>query len=147
MKKKILLFLCLAVITSSVFAQHGNPHGNQFGTLTVSSNSNQKFWLFIDDVLQNEYSTNIIRIQGLQFTNYKVRVEIDNPSFYTVGQTILIYSTPNSNNYVVSNEKGNYYSFKKTQTVYDPYFIQNLILPDYFQKYLLYNCFFVCSLF
>ena len=135
--KKILLFLCLSVITSTLFAQHGNPYGNQYGTLTISSNNNQNFWLFIDDVLQNEYSTNLIRIQGLQFTYYKVRVEIDNPSFYTVGETILIYSTPNRNNYVVSLERGNFYSFKKTQTALNPYFIQNLILPNinYYSAY------------
>ena len=136
MVKKIFLFICMSVITSSLFAQHGN----QFGTLTVTSNNNQKFWLFINDVLQNEYSTNLIRIQGLQFTHYRIRVEMDNPSFNMVGQTVLIYSSPNSNNYIVSLERGNYYSFKKTPTVYNPYFIQNLILPNY-NFYSAYNQF------
>jgi len=142
--KKILLFLCLGVITSTSFAQHGNPHGNPHGTpygsLTVSSNNNQKFWLFIDDVLQNEYSTHLIRIVGLQFNYYKVRVEMDNPSYNTVGQTVLIDRMQNSNNYVVSLERGNVYSFKKTQFAYEPYFIQSLILPDY-NYYSAYNQF------
>jgi len=133
--KKIFLILSLVVITSSVFAQHGNQHGNQYGnqygTLTISSSNNQKFWLFIDDVLQNEYSTNLIRIQGLQFSYYKIRVEMDNPSKNSVGENVLISSMPNSNNYVVTREKGNFYSFRKTQIIYNPYFIQNLIMPNY----------------
>jgi hypothetical protein len=132
MTKKIFLFLCLSIMTSAVFAQ--------YGTITVSSNNNQKFWLFIDDVLQNEYSTNIIRLQGLQLINYKVRVEMDNPSYNCVGETVLIYGNPNFNNFVVSLEKGNYYSFKKTQTLYQPFFIQNVILPDY-NFYTAYNQF------
>ena len=121
--KKIFLFLFLSIITASAFAQ--------YGTMTVSSVNNQKFWLFIDDVLQNEYSTNIIRIQGLQSTYYKIRVEMDNPSNSCVGETVLISTMSGNNNYVVTKEKGNYYSFKKGQISVNPFFIQNVIVPDY----------------
>ena len=122
--KKIFLFLILCLFASSVFAQHG--------TFTVTSNNNQKFWLFIDDVLQNEYSTNIIRIQGLQFNYYKIRIEMDNNPYYNcLGETVLISNMTNNNNYVVAKEKGNFYSFKKTQMPLNPFFIQNLILPNY----------------
>jgi hypothetical protein len=61
----------------------------QYGNITVSSNTNQKFWLFVDDVLQNEYSTTLIRIQGLQYSYYKIRVEMDNLSNNCVGQEQL----------------------------------------------------------
>jgi hypothetical protein len=132
MTKKIFLFLCLSIMTSALFAQNG--------TITVSSNNNQKFWLFIDDVLQNEYSTNIIKLQGLQLIHYKIRVEMDNPSYNCVGETVQILGNPKNNNYVVSLERGNYYSFKKTQTIYTPYFIQNIILADY-NYYSSYNQF------
>jgi hypothetical protein len=131
MMKKVFLFLCLSVITSSAFAQYATPHGNQFGILTISSNNNQNFWLFVDDILQNEYSTNIIRLQGLQLTYYKIRVEIDNSSYNCVGKTVLISNIPNNNNYVITKERENCYSFKKTQANYKPYFIQNIILPNY----------------
>jgi len=131
MMKKIFLILFLCLIATLVSAQHGSQHGFQNGTITVSSNNNQKFWLFVDDVLQNEYSTNLIRLQGLQFTYYKIRVEMDNQVNNCVGETVLISNMPNSNNYVVTREKGNLYSFKRTQTVFNPFFIQTLILPNY----------------
>jgi hypothetical protein len=120
--KKFLLFLLMSILASTLFAQ--------YGTLTISSNQNQKFWLFIDDVLQNEYATHIIRIQGLQYNYYKIRVEIDNYNNNCVGQTILISNVANNNNYVI-NSKGNAFSFEKTKMMVNPYFIQNIILPDY----------------
>jgi len=131
--KKILLFLCLSIITSSVFAQ--------FGTLTVSSNTNQRFWLFVDDILQNEYSTHSIRIQGLQLIPYRVRVEMDNPANNCVGQTVLISNMPNQNNYTVIVDRANNYLFRKATTQANPFFIQNIILPNYsyyshYQQYL-----------
>ena len=120
--KKVFLFLFLSVLGSTAFAQ--------YGSITVSSTSNQKFWLFIDDVLQNEYSTPIIRIQGLQYNYYKIRVEMDNNSNNCVGQSVYISNIANNNNYVVSS-KGNAFSFEKTKAMVNPFFIQNIILPDY----------------
>jgi len=135
MIKKTFLFLCLSIITLSVFAQ--------FGSLTVSSNTNQKFWLFIDDVLQNEYSTHAIRIQGLQFIPYRIRVEMDNHANNCVGQNVLISNMPNNNNYVVSVDRNNRnnYTFGKAKTQSNPFFIQTVILPNYsyfsaYQQYL-----------
>jgi len=133
MMKKTLLFLFLCIITSSVFAQ--------FGTLTISSNNNQRFWLFIDDVLQNEFSTHSIRIQGLQLIPYRVRVEMDNPANNVVGQTVVIYNMPNQNNYMVSADRMNNYIFGKAKMMANPFFIQNVILPNYsyysyYQQYL-----------
>jgi hypothetical protein len=123
MIKKTFLFLFLSIFTVSVWAQ--------FGTLTVSSNTYQKFWLFIDDVLQNEYATHSIRIQGLQFIPYKVRVEMDNQTNNCVGQSVLITNMPNNNNYVVNMDRSNNYLFSKTKTPANPFFIQNVILPNY----------------
>jgi len=133
MIKKTILLLFLSIITSSVFAQ--------FGTLTISSNTNQRFWLFIEDVLQNEYSTHSIRIQGLQLIPYRVRVEMDNPANNCVGQTVLISNMPNQNNYAVTVDRANNYLFSPTRTLANPFFIQNVILPNYsyysyYQQYL-----------
>jgi len=121
--KKIFIFLFLSILSSTMFAQ--------YGSITVGSNSNQKFWLFIDDILQNEYSTHLIRIQGLQYTYYRVRVEMDNSVNNCVGQTVLISNIPNSNNYVISKDNRNNFRFERTQSVVHPFFIQNIILPDY----------------
>jgi hypothetical protein len=133
MIKKAFLITVMSIITTSVFAQ--------YGTLTITNNSNQKFWLFIEDVLQNEYSTHSIRIQGLQLTAYRVRVEMDNADNNCVGQTIQISYLPNQNNYMVSRDRQNNYLFGKSNMQANPYFIQNVILPDYayssaYQQYL-----------
>jgi len=133
MIKKTFLFLFLSLIASSVFAQ--------FGVMTVSSNTNQKFWLFIDDVLQNEYSTHSIRIQGLYYVQYKVRVEMDNPVNNTIGQTVLISNMPHNNNFVIGVDRMNNYTFGISRANTNPFFIQNVILPDYsyysaYQQYL-----------
>ena len=123
MRKIMFLFAVMSITATSVFAQ--------YGTLTVTSNSNQKFWLFIEDVLQNEYSTHSIRIQGLQLTAYRVRVEMDNANNNCVGQTIQISNLPHQNNYLVSVDRQNNYLFGKSNMQANPFFIQNLILPDY----------------
>ena len=129
--KMLVLATIMSFSMTSAFAQWGN------GSMTVSSANNQKFWLFIDDVLQNEYATNIIRIQGMQFTYYKVRVEIDNSANNCVGETVLITNTPNSNNYVITQMKGNMYSFAYSRMMVNPFFVQNLIVPDpnYYSAY------------
>ena len=131
MTSKVLFLATIMLFSVSVFAQ---------SSITVSSSNNQKFWLFIDDVLQNEYATSIIRIQGLQFIYYKIRVEMDNNANNSVGETVLISNLPNGNNYIVTLEKGNFYSFKPTRMMVNPFFIQNLIVPDY-NYYSAYNQF------
>ena len=132
--KKTLLSLFLSLLTTLVFAQ--------FGTLTVSSNTNQKFWLFIDDVLQNEFSIPSIRITGLQLIPYKIRVEMDNNANNCVGQNVLISNMQANNNFVVLRDKANNYTFGKTNLNVNPIYIQNILLPDYYyysdyQHYLL----------
>ena len=129
-----VLFLATVMLfsTAGAFAQ--------FGSITISSANNQKFWLFIDDVLQNEYSMSAIRIQGLQLTYYKVRVEMDNQVNNCVGETVLISNVPNGNNYVVTQEKTNVYSLKPSRMMVNPFFVQNVIVPDY-NYYSAYNQF------
>ena len=123
MTRKAFLIIVMSILTTSAFAQHG--------TLTVTSNSNQKFWLFIEDVLQNEFSTHSIRIQGLQLASYRVRVEMDNADNNCVGQTIQILHHPQHNNYMVSRDRQNNYLFGKSNMQVNPFFVQNVILPDY----------------
>ena len=70
--KKILVTVILSIFSLSIFAQ--------WGSITISSqNFNQRFWVFIDDVLQNQYSVNSIRVQGMNIQQqYRVRIEMDN---------------------------------------------------------------------
>ncbi|MCL2097979.1 MAG: DUF4476 domain-containing protein [Bacteroidales bacterium] len=122
--KKISLLLLFGILTLSLFAQNG--------VLTITSASpNQRFWLFIDDVLQNQYSTNSIQIQQLELKQYKVRVEMDNPAGNCVGQKLLIAFAPNSNVYLVNSDRSGKMSLEKSRATVYPVFVQSLIMPDY----------------
>ena len=121
MKKcAFLLLLCSFWLTG--FAQSGS--------LQIYSLNNQRFWLFIDDVLQNEYSVPSIKVQGMQFQQYKIRIEIDNANFNCVGQLITISNQYNGNSYSVSF-RNNSYIISKEWTNQRPVLMQNLIQPNY----------------
>jgi len=123
MKKTFfILLMCSLWITG--FSQPG-------ASLTVSSSNNQRFWLFIDDVLQNEYSVPSIRIQGMQFRQYRMRIEMDNVNANCVGQLIAITNQRDGNNYSVSGGRNNAYSIVRSQGSVRPVLSQNLIQPNY----------------
>jgi hypothetical protein len=131
MKKITLLLLCFGFFLSS-FAQNGS--------LLVSSSNNQRFWLFIDDVLQNEYSVPSIKIQRMYFQQYKIRLEIDNANSNCVGQLITVSNQYGGDSYVVSY-RNNGYLLSRQQTNLRPALTQNLIQPNYsyyndYNKYL-----------
>ena len=122
--KKISLLLLLSILALSLSAQNG--------VLTIASASpNQRFWLFIDDVLQNQYSIHAIQIQRLELKQYKVRVEMDNPAGNCVGQNLLISYSPNSNVYLINYDRSGRMSIDRARTVVHPVFVQNLIMPNY----------------
>jgi hypothetical protein len=121
MKKIGLLLLVCSFILSS-FAQPG--------TLLVSSSNNQRFWIFVDDVLQNEYSVPSIKLTGMRFQNYKIRIEIDNASAHCVGQIISITNQRYGDSYMVSYRSSGY-SISKTQSNIRPVLTQLLIQPNY----------------
>lgn len=65
---------------------HGNPQRNT--TLTVVAPRNLNFWLFVDDVLQNENAVHSICIRNFEGDSYYIRVELDNQQQNCVGQFI-----------------------------------------------------------
>ena len=66
----------------------GNHHGNSTLTIASPRNLNCRFWLFVDDVPQNEEPVRSICITKLGEDNYYIRVEIDNPLQNCVGQLV-----------------------------------------------------------
>ena len=70
MKKTFLyLFLLLALPSMAQYRGHGG-HGPVGGhesasSLTIVAPKHQTFWLFVDDVLQNENAVHSIRINNL----------------------------------------------------------------------------------
>ena len=99
---------------------------SQSGSLTVASSSNQRFWLFIDDILQNEMSVTSIQVMRMQLQTYKVRVEMDNRDANCVGQRITITNQRGGVNYVISY-RNNCYVLNMGQVSVRPVLSQNLI--------------------
>ncbi|MDR0206308.1 MAG: DUF4476 domain-containing protein [Bacteroidales bacterium] len=123
MKLKIFYSILLSAFCFfSSFAQHGS--------LLVSSSNNQRFWLFIDDVLQNEYSVHSIKVQGMNFKEYKLRIEMDNANANCIGQLVSITNHVSGDSYVVSF-RNNGYVITRQQANIRPALIQNIIQPNY----------------
>ena len=83
----ILLSLPSMAQVARIRPQH---HGNSqhSTTLTLIAPRDLHFWLFIDDVLQNENAVHSICIRNLQEDSYYIRVELDNQQQNCVGQFI-----------------------------------------------------------
>ena len=64
----------------------GNHHGST--TLTIVAPRGLSFWLFVDDVLQNEQPVRSICVRNLWEDSFYVRVELDNPLQNCVGQFV-----------------------------------------------------------
>ena len=95
--KKLSLLIILMALTFGLTAQSrislrpkhgGNPHGNTSLTVTSPRNQSYRFWLYVDDVLQNEQSARSICVRNLEEDSYYVRVELDNTLQNCVGQFV-----------------------------------------------------------
>lgn len=93
MKKTFLyLFLLLALPSMAQYRGHGG-HGPGGGhesasSLTIVAPKHQTFWLFVDDVLQNENAVHSIRINNLWPDEFYIRVELDNKNQDCVGRFV-----------------------------------------------------------
>lgn len=67
---------------------HHNGHSQHTTSLTVTAPRNLGFWIYVDDVLQNEQAVHSICIRNLEEDSYYVRVELDNQVQNCVGQFI-----------------------------------------------------------
>lgn len=95
--KKLSLLIILMALTFGLTAQSkislrpkhgGNPHGNTSLTVTSPRNQSYRFWLYVDDVLQNEQSARSICVRNLEEDSYYIRVELDNAMQNCVGQFV-----------------------------------------------------------
>ena len=95
--KKLSLFIIMLAFALGVTAQNkitvkpkhgGNQHGNATLTVTSSRNQSFRFWLYVDDVLQNEQSARSVSVRNLEEDSYYVRVELDNTLQNCVGQFV-----------------------------------------------------------
>lgn len=94
--KKHLLFILILFMAMPCWAQvakirpkhGGNQQGNVTLTVTSPRNQSYRFWLYVDDVLQNEQSARSICVRNLGEDSYYIRVELDNKLQNCVGQFI-----------------------------------------------------------
>lgn len=104
----------------------------QPGSVTIkSSNFNQRFWVFIDDVLQNQYSVNSIRITGMNIQHpYRLRIEMDSQDYPIVGRTILVDQNFRRNNFEILY-RSNGFILKNSFFNVNPMVTVQLIRPNY----------------
>ena len=93
MKKHLIFALilllelpALAQVASARSRHGGHPNGN--ATMTVVAPRHQSFWLYVDDILQNEEPVRSICIRNLWDDSFYIRVEINNQMQNSVGQFV-----------------------------------------------------------
>lgn len=94
--KRFLLYLLVFVSLPAMAQYRGHgSHGHdghgpqgQASSLTIVAPRHQAFWLFVDDVLQNERPVHSIRINNLWPDEFYVRVELDNREQNCFGQFV-----------------------------------------------------------
>ena len=87
----LILFMalpCMAQVAKVRPNHGGNQHGNASLTVATPRNLNYRFWLYVDDVLQNEEPVRSICINKLGEDSFYIRVELDNQLQNCVGQFI-----------------------------------------------------------
>ena len=101
--KKYLLFAFILFMAMPNMAQEATVRSkkvkinrsNISTTLTVATPRTQscRFWLYVDDVLQNDQSVRSICVRNLGEDSYYVRVELDNALQNCVGQFVDLRQT------------------------------------------------------
>lgn len=84
-------------------AQHQPHHLSATQTSLTIVSDQQSFWVFIDDVQQNETSTRSIRIERVPAGEHYLRVEMDNNEHITFGQYVFIDQS--NNVYRIENQR------------------------------------------
>ncbi|MBQ6772034.1 MAG: DUF4476 domain-containing protein [Bacteroidales bacterium] len=128
MKKSILyLFLLLALPSMAQYRGHGGhgPGGSHetASSLTIVAPKHQAFWLFVDDVLQNENAVHSIRINNLWPDEFYIRVELDNPEQECIGRFVDM-RYPQGFSIV---QHGNLFGFEPTQGNIRPELTMNVM--------------------
>lgn len=123
---KISLLAMFVVSFAVAFAQddQGMPPMEK-PSVTVASD-HQPFWLFIDDVRQNQESVKSIKVEGVPDGQHKLYVEIHNESHNIVGRIVVIQQE--NNNYWV-NEQRNMYGISLGKKVQNPEAVVPFAMP------------------
>lgn len=122
MKKAIFLLMTFAVMVTASAQSTRSRTGQNNGSrsyasgLTISSNLNTYFWVYIDDVLQNERSVRSITITDLPQADLYVRVVLDDHENHCFGEYVEF---DRSMAYVI-DRKGTYFGWEPTNRTLRP---------------------------
>jgi len=87
----IMMLAAFLFISPSGYAQHHHGHsGNSYQSSITVSSSQYLFWVFVDDVLQNQQSVKSIKLENVPEGDHYLRVEIDDIEHHTIGQLVRI---------------------------------------------------------
>lgn len=78
--KRLVILIALVICTGTVWAQ------NQ--TLTFTSITDAKFFVYLNGKLQNERSSGMVTLKNLEDKEYHIRIVIDDPFEVAVTRTI-----------------------------------------------------------
>jgi hypothetical protein len=137
MKKTVFFLLSLALVISAS-AQSMRSRSTQSGSswqatgLTVSSNLNTYFWVYIDDVLQNERSVRSININNLPQADLYIRIVLDDAENHCFGEYVQFSNQPRS---FVIDRKGSYYGWEVTTRSVRPEFTMSYVDGNYSNGY------------
>lgn len=85
--KKLMLSLVMVMATLAAVAQN----------LTIRTDSyNSRFWLYIDNILQNEYSVSSITVTNLRTTSCVIRVEMEGREAFCCGRRVMLNNGNNT---------------------------------------------------
>ena len=130
--KKQLIFALILFLTLPGMAQvatvRPQHYGTQYGssTLTIVAPRGQSFWLFVDDVLQNDNPVHSICIRNLWNDTFYVRVELDNVQHNCVGQFVDLRQSQTLN--IVQSRK--LFGLENAQVQVRPELTMNLITSE-----------------
>ncbi|MCR5193626.1 MAG: hypothetical protein K6D59_10010 [Bacteroidales bacterium] len=91
MRLRILLIIVSIFLSASLKAQELS--------LTFTSVTDAKFYLYINGVLQNQKSRGMVTVKGLESKEYHIRVVIDDP--YEIASTLTIKPDAKHSEYTV----------------------------------------------
>lgn len=118
--------------TRSRSGQGASVRSNATG-LTVSSNYNAYFWVYIDDVLQNERSVRSINITNLPQADLYVRVVLDDAENHCFGEYVEF--DQRGRNYVI-DRKNTYYGWEPTTRTVRPELTMAYVSDEYGDAYI-----------
>lgn len=93
MKNNLITLILISLLClggSSLQAQHSHHHSNDKQSNLTVSYERQAFWVFIDDIQQNDNPVRTLKIDRVPYGEHYLRIELDNNEHLTIGQYITV---------------------------------------------------------